>query len=601
MTFAFPLAFLGLLAVPALVAIYWLRSKHRRQTVSSLMLWLDQRQAKEGGLIIHRLQTPLLFFLELLSILLLILAAAGPMTLARTSGPLVVVLDDSFSMLAGTTSRSNEFIRFPADSPRARAAAAVEAELRSGRYKSVRLLLAGESPSLLGDATSDVDQALALLSRWKCFEPSANLDEAVAFAFTLAGSRGRVLVVTDHAPQQAPRDGRLEWRAFGKPGPNLAFVNATRSARDDGERCLLEVANLSSSSATATLNVEAAGSQEPARYGLTLRPNASERVILTLKPGAGRLAAWIGDDALAIDNRIVLLPRSVSSVRVAMQIKNERLRGLVEKALLAAKNASLVSSDPELLLTDDEEVNIGAETWVVQIVSESNAQSYVGPFVINREHPLTEGLSLEGVVWAAGGTQGAAGAPVITAGNVALVTDVERAEGRHDLRVRFRPELSTLQDSPNWPVLIWNLLDWRASQAAGVREANVRLGSTAVARVGPRVERIELRPPDDHARSMAVRDRTLMVRAEAPGVYEIAAGGEKYAFASNAISRQESDVSRSTSGDWGDWNSVAFEEVEQRSLAWAFLLGALLVLAVHLAVASRSRLGLSASAPEPAR
>src|SRR6185503_19964837 len=106
---AFPLAFLSLLAVPALVAIYWLRSRHKRQPVSTLMLWMDHREAREGGMLIHRLKTPLLFFLELLTILLLILAAARPaLTAGRRARSLTVVLDDSFSMLAGgaTSSRS---------------------------------------------------------------------------------------------------------------------------------------------------------------------------------------------------------------------------------------------------------------------------------------------------------------------------------------------------------------------------------------------------------------------------------------------------------------------------------------------------------------
>ena len=124
MVFAFPIAFFALLAVPALVAIYWLRSRHRPQPVSTLILWIDQRETRKGGLLVQRLQTPLLFFLELLTILLLILAAAGPAITSSGSGSLVVVLDDSFSMLAGNDNSS-----------RIRAIEAVAKEIRGGRYK----------------------------------------------------------------------------------------------------------------------------------------------------------------------------------------------------------------------------------------------------------------------------------------------------------------------------------------------------------------------------------------------------------------------------------------------------------------------------------
>ena len=83
--FTFSIAFIALLAAPALVAIYWLRNQSRERRVSSLLLWLDEKQMWEGGRMIHRLQTPLLFFLELLVILLLVTAAAGPMMRAGES------------------------------------------------------------------------------------------------------------------------------------------------------------------------------------------------------------------------------------------------------------------------------------------------------------------------------------------------------------------------------------------------------------------------------------------------------------------------------------------------------------------------------------
>src|SRR5262245_49910249 len=97
-----PLALAGLLALPALVLIYWLRKSSRRLPVSSLMLWADLTEVRAGGLRIQRLQTPLLFLLELLALVFLTAAAAGPrLPIAAGQRPLVVVLDDSYSMLAG--------------------------------------------------------------------------------------------------------------------------------------------------------------------------------------------------------------------------------------------------------------------------------------------------------------------------------------------------------------------------------------------------------------------------------------------------------------------------------------------------------------------
>ena len=134
---------LGLLALPALAAIYWLRSRSRRVTVSSLILWADQRRARQGGLILQRMQAPLTFFLELLVIALLVAAAAGPSMLKREIvRPLVVVLDDSYSMLARLGARGQ-------DSPRSRAAAAVQEELARNNY-SARFILAGRGAAIDG-------------------------------------------------------------------------------------------------------------------------------------------------------------------------------------------------------------------------------------------------------------------------------------------------------------------------------------------------------------------------------------------------------------------------------------------------------------------
>src|SRR5690242_21136464 len=99
----YPLALIALAAVPALAAIYILRNRFRRRPVSSLVLWRFQVQSKAGGAKIHRLQLPLLFFLELLALILLVAAATGPhWQLPQAARPLIVVLDDSFSMRAAS-------------------------------------------------------------------------------------------------------------------------------------------------------------------------------------------------------------------------------------------------------------------------------------------------------------------------------------------------------------------------------------------------------------------------------------------------------------------------------------------------------------------
>ncbi len=569
--FTFPLAFLALLAVPLLLAIYWLRNRAKERQVSSLLFWLDEKQRWDGGQQLHKLQTPLLFFLELLVILLLAMAAANPlMKSGDTARPLVVVLDDSFSMLAGGDGSSNV---------RGRAIQAIERELKSNRYEPLRFVLAGETPQLLGETIGNVEQAIRQLQNWKCGSITAKLEDAIALAFELGGNRARVLVVTDHAPAQEVSDSRLQWWAFGSSEPNLAFTSATRSTRGEEGRVLLEITNLSNKSISSVLEIETIAPYDPEPVNLGAKE--SIRITRTLVADNG-LPFWakLGDDALKVDNEIVLMPEAVKTVRIDLRLNDARLRELVEKAIESASQARLDSERPELIITDKSDAQASdAEAWTLQIINESGASSYLGPFVVDRANPLTEGLSLGGTVWGAGNAE-IPGTPIVTAGNIALLTDVVRA-GRHEFRLRLNPALSTLQETPNWPILIWNLIAWRASVAPGMRQSNVLLGGEANLVVGGDIQSVTVTDPEQKSRQLAVRDGAVTIRADLAGEYKISAGKWKYVFAANAISREESDLTAATSGQWGNWAKAPSLQWEYRSIVWLLLLLALIALTIH--------------------
>ena len=577
MSFAFPLAFLGLAAIPALVAIYWLRSRYKRRKVSSLILWTDQQRTDQGGLVIKRPQTPLLFFLELLAILLLTLGAAGPSVIrADASTPLVVILDDSFSMSAGGD-----------ESARKRGEEALLEELQSGQYSSVKMILAGESPQLIGEGLAKEPALLSSLAEWTCYSNVANIEAAVTFGFSVAGDRARGLVISDRSPEQLDDSGRLEWRSFGVRRPNFAFVNATRNDGTDRDRCMLEIANLSDRSASTTLTLEAApvNSEEFGQIGqstIDLPANGRDRVTLNLSSVSGPLRATLSSDALGVDNQVVLLPEQQRTVRVEVAISDQYLRELVESALRASGNAALIASNSDLVITDDpDSASSTAESWTARILGGSDGQSYVGPFVADRSHALTEGLSLDGVVWGAGSFQ-LVGTPVITAGNIPLVSDLRRGNGSHEIRIMFRPDLSTLQQTPGWPVLIWNLVNWRASEMAGFAQSNVQTGSEVILNLDLRVERVALNDSFGRVSNLVTRDRTITVIPKSPGIHSADTGKGVYKVAANALNGEESDLQKLTSGTWGELTTSPGSSATHQSISWLFILLALLTLTLHL-------------------
>ncbi len=583
--FLYPLAFFGLLAVPALVAIYLLRNRFRRHVVSSLMLWIDTREAREGGRKLRHLHTPLLFLLELLAILLLVGAAADPQVrLSTGTRPLVVVLDDSFSMLAGGDR-----------SPRRLGQKAIEDELRRQNPYSIRFVLAGDRPQVLGEPARSVREALPLLDGWRCKAPAARIDDAIALASELGGELALLLVVTDHAPTlEIPEKGRLQWWSFGEPRRNVAIVNAARTAREGLDRALLEIANLSDEAAQVPLVVERLDDGNVLRRNvLKLGPGETQRLILQFPAGTPAVRARLDDGELPIDDVAVLLPAEERPVRVDVRVRDRRVREPLEKALQSSRLTREGGKQPQLIFSDrGDEPDAGA-AWVVHFLSEKEATAYVGPFVLDRAHALTEGLSLRGAIWGAGKEEKVEGAPIVMAGNVPLLTDLETQTQagvpRHEYYFRLRPELSTVQDSPDWPILFWNILSLRGAALPGLARPNIRLGEQVILNLVEYREKVQLAAPGERPRDIIARGRQVSLRGDEVGVHEVTSGEATHRYAVNALNKDESDLRKAVTGRWGDWLDDTSLRLEYRGVYWALLLVMLAAALAHLLLMARAK------------
>jgi hypothetical protein len=576
-----PLLLLGLLTLPLLAAIYWFRSRSRRVVVSSLMLWIDQRRARQGGQMFQRMQAPLSFFLELLILALLVLAAAGPAIVKKEfARPLVVVLDDSYSMLAqdGASKRQP---------PRRQAEKAIIGALASDNY-SAQFILAGAELQFLGQSLHAPEEARERLEAWQCQSPASDQQRGIAMAAEVGGSSARILVLSDQPPPMKIEGGQVEWWSFGSKLPNMAFTQAVRSWTSDGQRVLIEVSNLSDSPGSATLTLEGGNLSAPKTTALELSAGAARQFLLTLPSESPELRATLNSDALEIDNRVLLLPESARPQRVMVDVAEAGLRGAIERVLDATGMAVKVADRPELVISDRAGDTAG-DAWRVEILGGKETSAYTGPFVIDRGHALAQGLSLEGAIWSGLGETRLKGQPVVTAGNVPLMTDSEDTSGRHCLQMNFAAEASNLADLPDWPILFANLLRWRRGALPGVTAANVRLGQTVPVTLASDVKQVEVAAPDGTALKLDAHGRRVDVPAQRVGLYTIHAPEESHRFACNAVSRDESDLSGAKTGRWGDWNISPVHQDRQTSIRWSFILAAMAVMAGHLAATSRQR------------
>jgi len=574
----FPLALLALATLPALTAIYILRNRFRRRQVSSLMLWQFRVQSKEGGVKVHRLQLPLLFFLELLALLLLVTAAAGPhWRLPQSVRPLVVILDDSFSMRATrdgipVRTRASEFLRrlFQRQPP-----------------PSTRLILAGKEARLLGTSARTWAEVDELLKQWQCWAPEARIESALKLAGELGRQQANFLVLTDHKPaedvdawQKASVTGRIEWHAFGKPLDNLAIVTAARTTFGEQDRCLIEVANLSDAAQQARLEVRS-GTNVAQNSVLLVSPRERNRVVFNVTAATPELQVTLEPDVLAEDNEVRLLPTMRKKVRVQVALTDTNLNELATRTLDATGLRATLTEHPELVIHQVASPVLGSNAWSLRWNSPAESTAFTGPFLVDGSHPLAQGLALQGVVWSAAVTTNVPGEiPVILAGNTPLLSVREEMSGRRHLTLNLNPTLSTLAATPDWPVLLWNLLQWRVAETPGLRESNARLGSEIMLKTTG--EPVLVIWPDASQHNFPKPGNELALEAPMPGTYSVAMGAATNQFAVNLLAADESDLRNCASGRWGNWAAETGGQREETAVTWLFGLVTLGILSAHL-------------------
>ncbi len=564
-------ALLGLLALPALAALYFLRRRFRRQPVSSLLLWTQAARPREGGRRWERLTAPLSFFLEALALILLTVAAADPRrTLPQARRPLIAVLDDSASMAA----RGPDGL-----TPRERAERALAETAAARETASVRLIYAGLEPRSGEPSTGGAWRSG--LAEWTCRAPGDSLERALSLAHELGRGRARILVLTDRAPAVPPEGAGVRWRAFGQPVPNAAIVTAARSPGAARDRILVEIAGFAGAPFDARVTIRGV-SPSPETRGLRLDPAAPpQRLSFETPSDAGDIEIALSDDALAADNQAVLLPAPRMPVRVRLDL-HPPLRGIVERALTAAGRAQFADTPPIELTFSDGSDEAPDTAWRVRFTGAGEgAASYAGPYVARPRHPLLSGLALEGVIWGARPLEDPRGTPLLLVGDLPLIADEPRSGGRRILHVAFDPAASDLHRTPTWPALLWNLLEWRAAERPGPAEINGPVGGAAIVRTpAPSTEAV-VRTPDGRVQRHRAQAGRLAVPTDAAGIYLVEMPGATHRLARNFLAPQESDLRGAASGAWGRWADGDTVRSETASNAWLFALAALGVLALH--------------------
>ena len=179
MPFSNPLALLGLLSIIPLIIIYLIRPRPKEIRFSSTQ-FLREGEAKRTAVLSRLIFDPL-FWVQLLALCSLSIAAAGPYTIGEgpATSHLVVVLDDSASMQA-SFSQAQKLIAPYLDS-----------------YHKISIILAENAPVAILSGGSPAE-ARDILRQLQPKAISTDLSSAMTLGSGLLGSEGgNILVVSD--------------------------------------------------------------------------------------------------------------------------------------------------------------------------------------------------------------------------------------------------------------------------------------------------------------------------------------------------------------------------------------------------------------------
>ena len=501
MTFAAPLGLLALLAIPAIIAIHLLRRRFPVRPIAGLFLWQAAHDVLDGGRRIDKLPWTTSLLLECLAALALALIIAGA-TLApsASSEHIVVLLDDSVSMTA---------IDCGGESPRARAIARVRDEVkRIGPRGRMTIVRSGERPALIVGPAAFGAEAESALAAWTPQARQHSLAAGLRLARELKGDSGSLLILSDRRP-----DGTSErvvpgetWAAAGVPLPNIGIVDAHRSVNEDTKQGALSltVRNYSDAAARRMLRVTVVGSgfstagasakavsrtkeSAPDKEVLARNvdvPAGTSNISIPLPAATPPVRASLSDDALASDNAVVMVEPRPQIVAVDDRLKDGRGKAALEKAIGAL--AGVIQGSPGHLAFLDSSGPPAPGVWQARfgrpappLASDGTPEDFIGPFVIEKRHPLLQGVTLGGVVWTGVFplTPGAVH-PLASGGDRALIGTLAPTATAADPTFLFNLDLerTNLIRSPDWPILISNLVEMRRRELPGPERWNYRVG-----------------------------------------------------------------------------------------------------------------------------
>ena len=575
----------GTLIFLGLIAIYIYKRRSRNIVVSSIMFFAKSKSTAEGGQKLHKLQTPLLFFIELMIFLFIILAIADPMSLQNGQlVPVTVVLDDSLSMTAGGE-----------DSPQKLGIKYLENNIFSQSLYRITLIKSGVKSRIMVRRDMTPVEAENLLRNWTCESNTSNLMESVSQALEMSDEDGIVIVLTDHINSKQTSNA-VKWVSFGKPLDNFGITGANRINNGNNDRCFFEFTNFSNTEKELNAEIQdITNNSILEKVTGKIGAKSSRRLILKVRNQDAVLKAVIKNDNVSYDNEAVLLPVKREKLRVKLLFGDKFVENIVKKAVLSTEMAKISSEKAQVIISD--RLIKGDEYVLTQLVIPNATETYyLSKYIAaDKEHVLTSDLNIENAAWAVNPNFKRNGKTLLAAGELPLLCLNEESDIWATVYFNCCLKKSNIYQTTFWPVFFYNFLDWSSHRQEGPIYYNYRSGSKIEVCVDNNTSSLFIQNESDKnepIESIAKNNKAIF-NASKPGLYTIfdKDKNKNYKVSVNLCSYEESDLSEASSSNELPQIITNDSMFHFESVKWWFILIAFILLLIHQWLISKRRSG----------
>ncbi|MGD6942194.1 vWA domain-containing protein [Cytobacillus gottheilii] len=221
MQFISPLYFSLILFLGAVILFYFFRKQYTEKSVSSNMLWQQTLNEWQASPFLKKMQQNLLFWLQILALLLLMLALTGPVFKqnAVVGDDVIFVIDTSASMSADFqekdrfTAAKNEMLQIT--------------DILNGQ--NVTIIQAGQQPQILLNKESNKSHAEQVITSLELTYDHESMDEALRLANSLAGEGSAIHVFSDNVEEELAADELpdryVQVHNIGENDVNLSLIS----------------------------------------------------------------------------------------------------------------------------------------------------------------------------------------------------------------------------------------------------------------------------------------------------------------------------------------------------------------------------------------